>query len=455
MLRWRPTVSCSQQVLRESNASRPHALSAISVLGASLDVGNRGVLALGVSLADLFARLRPPSPINFHYWNSIGGKRRLAGEPPVDVHVHNCRRSLTSAPAEHIGVILFLAFLYRLGIRSPARQNGWLRSLLDAEFIGDIRGGDSFSDIYGFRRFVEGCLPLLSAALLGCRYTLLPQTYGPFRLPLSRWLATLLLRQAATVLTRDRNCEEIVRRLSGRMASFCPDVAFTLQAMRPEHISFTPGNFDLGGRHLLVGVNVSGLLFMGGYTRRNMFALRSDYREMIGGLVDRLLASTTARVLLVPHAFDSEREEEACSSILVSAGSRYPGRVFMLTTALTEREIKWLIGRTDFFVGSRMHACIAALSQGVPAIGLSYSNKFLGVFESAGVGESVIDLRQTEGSQVIEQTMAALTRRTDIARQLQIRVAAIKEEIVSVFDDLLPDPIPESTVGDHVAVNAQ
>ena len=46
---------------------------------------------------------------------------------------------------------------------------------------------------------------------------------------------------------------------------------------------------------------------------------------------------------------------------------------------------KAVIGQCDFFIGSRMHACIAALSQGVPCVGVAYSMKFAGVFDTVGM----------------------------------------------------------------------
>ena len=428
--------------------SRPQISSAISILGASLDVGNRGVLALGVALANLCAQVRPESAVVFHYTHTEGGIRRLGDNPAVEVLVRNCRLSPRSARAEHIVVILLLAVLYRLGIRGPARRNSWLKSLLDAEFIGDIRGGDSFSDIYGFGRFLSGSLPLLSVALLGRPYTLLPQTYGPFRLRASRWLAARLLCGAAAVWTRDRNCEQMVMRLTGTPARFCPDVAFTLQAMKPQRLQFMPSNFDFDRQNLVVGVNVSGLLYMGGYTGRNMFGLRSEYRELMHQLIDSLLRATDARVLLVPHSFGSEFEEEACAALVQSTGGRHVGRVFMLRTPLSEREVKWVIGRTGFFVGSRMHACIAALSQCVPTVGLAYSDKFLGVFESANVGDSVIDLRRCEMSAIVEHVILAFQRRDDSARQLQASMRITQEKIVGVFRELLtPMTSPPENVG--------
>jgi len=410
----------------------------VCVLGASLDVGNRGVLALGVSVARLVMRASGPVDLAFHYSNSTGGPRRLTGFPEdVDIEVYNCRMSPKSAPAEHILIIGALAILYRIGIRSPARHNPWLRSLLDADFIGDIRGGDSFSDIYGFRRFVIGCLPLLTVALLGQPYAMLPQTYGPFRGRLARRLARFLLRGARTIVTRDENCRAIVEHLCGKTPRFCPDVAFTLEPREPDAFRVTPDGLDLRQDPSIIGLNVSGLLYMGGYTGRNMFGLRCEYKELVDQVVEHLLATTDSTLLLIPHEFGEEREEEASAAILESSSRRYPGRVFMLTSTHNERELKWIIGRTRLFMGSRMHACIAALSQGVPAVGLAYSDKFLGVFQSVGLEDAVIDLRTADAAATIDRVNAALTSRATFGERLRTRIPNVQKAVVRSFQEML------------------
>jgi colanic acid/amylovoran biosynthesis protein len=408
----------------------------VCILGASLDVGNRGVRALGVSLALLLSRLCPGVDIAFHYGNRIGGSRRLS--PEVEITIRNCRLSLKSRPAEHMAAILVLAALHRIGIKGPARRNGWLSSILDADFVGDITGGDSFADIYGLRRFVSGSLPLLSVVLLRKPYTMLPQTYGPFRSPVSRVIAKFLLRRAANILTRDTNCASAVRELSGKSATFCPDVAFTLERDEPFELRILPQHPGFNSdTTAIVGINVSGLLYVGGYTGANMFGLRCEYRLLVDALVDNVLKSTPYKILLVPHVFGSEHEERICSSILESVSTRYPGRVFMLGQPLSERELKWLIGQTQFFIGSRMHACIAALSQFVPTVGLAYSDKFLGVFQSAGIGDAVIDLRRTEIPEVVALTLAACRNREQLSVRLRSHIPVIQGQVVETFDRLL------------------
>lgn len=408
----------------------------VSILGASLDSGNRGVDALGESVASLVCGVEPSARITYHYYSSAGGVRRLAGGTGPDITVMNCRLSPRSKPGEHIGLILVLALLYRIGWRSPARRNPWLSTLLDASFIADIRGGDSLSDIYGLRRFVLGSLPLLSALLLGRPYVLLPQTYGPFRARTARWLASLMLRCAEDVWTRDQRCIPIVEALAGRTPRFSPDVAFTLAPVRPADMTLAPASTVLEHTPLVVGLNVSGLLYMGGYTGDNMFGLRSNYRDVIEETVSTLLAQTPATILIVPHTFGAEMEEAASAALLHSTERRHPGRVARLATQPGASEVKWLIGRTHFFIGARMHACIGALSQGVPTVGLGYSDKFLGVFESAGIGDAVVDLRTHDASAVSREVLRQFECRRDAAVRLGADIPSVQSQVRQAFADM-------------------
>jgi polysaccharide pyruvyl transferase WcaK-like protein len=407
--------------------------SRVSLLGASLDVGNRGVLALGEAIADLIRASEPTAALTYHYYGVAGGARRLRGNDNCAISVHNCRLFPKRPLSSNICIILFAATLWRLGLRSPARRIPWLATLLRASFIADIRGGDSFSDIYGLRTFILGSLPLLSVILLGRPYVLLPQTYGPFRSPVARWLAARMMRQATAIWTRDRGSIPIVEALSGRSPRFAPDVAFTLPATRPTTLASAPPESVLDHTTLLVGLNVSGLLYMGGYTRDNMFGLKSSYRQTIAAVVAAIMIETRATILIIPHTFGAEMEDEASDAVYTSTAHNYPGRAFRLTTPLHAAELKWLIGRTGFFVGSRMHACIAALSQCVPTVGLAYSDKFLGVFESVGVSDAVIDLRTSSTDETVRLVLDRLATRRETAARLAGHISDVQNEVRQAF----------------------
>ena len=82
---------------------------------------------------------------------------------------------------------------------------------------------------------------------------------------------------------------------------------------------------------LLIGFNVSGLLYMGGYNRSNMFGLRFDYREFADALARRLLSETDCRLLIVPHVFGKgvENDVEACHALYEVLEPEFQGRVHL------------------------------------------------------------------------------------------------------------------------------
>lgn len=421
----------------------------VCVLGASLGTANRGVSALGSSLVSLVRQGRPGAAVSmvvgarssrpFVVWLD-GGQ--------VEVPVVNYRLSPRARFREHLFVWVLLAIAYR------ALPVAWWRAFLrrhqpligaiaGAVLVGDIRGGDSFSDIYGLRRFLMGSLEALAVILVRREIALFPQTYGPYRSWLARATARWILRRASIVLSRDRQSQKTIRELLGESprVRFCPDVAFSLEARLPADLSVLPP-LPAPGAPCLVGLNVNGLMFNGGYSRNNMFGLKLDYRRFLERLVTVLLRGDEGtHVMLVPHTFAApgraESDPEACRRVLASVPPELAGRVHLVTAEYDQNEIKGVIGLCDFFIGSRMHACIAALSQGIPAVGVAYSKKFVGVFDSVGAGEWVVDGRTMTNEEALAKTMELFARREEIRPELVRRVKEAQEQLRTVFAELL------------------
>lgn len=82
----------------------------------------------------------------------------------------------------------------------------------------------------------------------------------------------------------------------------------------------------------------------------------------------------------------------------------------------------------SFFIGARMHACIAALSQCIAAVGIAYSKKFKGVFETVGVADLVADPRTMEKEELIKIICNALQDRGQIKAQLKKKYLRSKIE---------------------------
>lgn len=422
----------------------------VCLLGASLDGGNMGVCALAAATLELVRRARPEARLLLFYGERRGGLRTVPGAAgPIHARVLNHRFSPRARLGEHLAALLGVALLWRLlpPLRGwLLRRNLRLRALASADVVGTIHGGDSFSDIYNLRRFLVGVIPDVIALLLGKRLVFLPQTYGPFSAPTARWVARRLMLGAERLYARDRHSLALVQQMLGPAAAgraeFCPDVAFALEPARGGELAVEPP-LPEEGRGPLLGLNVSGLLAIGGYTGQNMFGLACDYNALIAELIEALLREAPeGRLLLTPHVVDGSAESDVAASQAVwrAAQARHPGRVHLLAGRYNQSQVKRLIGETDFFIGARMHACIAALSQGVPAMGIAYSDKFRGVFESAGVGELVIDARGLAQEEIIARCLEALRRREAIRERLAGRVAALRQTLDACFQEALGEP---------------
>jgi polysaccharide pyruvyl transferase WcaK-like protein len=344
-------------------------------------------------------------------------------------------------------IIVALSLLYKLVpipfLRRALRDfSPWIEAVAAADVVGDVRGGDSFSDIYGLKRFVLAFLPVWSVLLIRGSMVQFPQTYGPFRSPLARWMGRYILRRSSVVVARDTRSQAVAQELigPGRTVGLSPDVAFSLEAVRPDRVRTEPpleGPAPAG----VVGINVNGLMWHGGYTRDNMFGLQLDYPQYLRRLVPALLEAQPGEVWLIAHTFapdgDVESDPDAGRLLRDSLPSSLQSRVRLVSHPYDPYEIKGVIGRCDFFVGSRMHACIAALSQGVPCVGVAYSMKFGGVFASVGMGGWVIDGREVEVATAVERTLELYSQRD--ARREPLRQAAeeARRELRRVFASLI------------------
>jgi colanic acid/amylovoran biosynthesis protein WcaK/AmsJ len=430
------------------------------ILGASFGTRNLGVSALAASAVASILQAFPDARIFLlDYARTPATFQVKHRQGSAEVELVNLRFSWKIFLRNNIARLIATALLLRLiPIRSLRERwiakNPWLKKVQEADLIGSLAGGDSFSDIYGLRRFWYVSLPQLLVLALGKRLTLLPQTLGPFKGLTARTVAGFILRQAERVYTRDREGAEEVRPLMGRYGSklvFSYDLAFLLEPIAPEQ---KPAWSELASSHTLVGINVSGLLYRGGYSQKNMFGLCADYPELIRKLIEYFIDRQGAHVVLVPHVFgspgDLESDPAAGAEIYRELEARYRGRLHLITEEYDQHEIKYLIGQCHFFLGSRMHACIAALSQGVPAISLAYSKKFLGVLRTIGAEKLVIDLREHSVERIVALTEAAYATREEIRADLRQRMPAVRK---SVSDLLARDDRSNETAASALVPN--
>lgn len=393
----------------------------LCLFGAAGDTGNLGVSALLHATLGALARQAPDARVTV-FDNGWGEREAVleGGSGRFAVTLCGARLSRRLHRPESF-------WNMRLAARLGGLWNPGARALLDADAVWDLSGGDSFSDLYGRRVLAATLAPKELALARRVPLVLLPQTYGPFRTPGARARARAVLGGARLAWARDARSHAALAELLG--ARFEPDrhragvdVAFLLEPRAPERAELEVWLAEGGP---IVGLNVSGLVH-GDPRARQRFGLRADYRAAVLALARRLLAESEARLLLVPHVHAPETALEsdarACRALAAELGAAGRGRVRVLSEELDERETKWVLGRLEWFCGTRMHACIGALSSGTPAASLAYSLKTKGVFETCGLGDAVAELEHRETRDAVALVWRAWSERAAARARLAERL---------------------------------
>ena len=420
----------------------------IALLGASFDTHNLGVGALTAGTIKAALHQYPHAEIFLlDYGKESTTYHFEANGDTIPIRLVNMRFSKKIYLRNNIAVLILISLLLRL-IPSEKmkdeliKRNSCLSNVLEADIVAAISGGDSFSDIYGLGRLLYVALPQVLVLLLGKNLILLPQTLGPFRSPIAKKIAKFIMGKAKIVYSRDYDGIGETRKMlsfheKSEKIRFCYDVGFVLDPVRPVNMDLQLDNLKNEGKPV-VGLNISGLLYMGGYTGNNMFGLKIDYKAFILNLIDFMIKKKNATVMLIPHVFGTQGESDSavCEKIYLSLRDHYEGLLVMASGAYNQNEIKHIIGLCDFFIGSRMHACIAALSQNVPAVSISYSKKFVGVMQTIGVEELVADPRKLGKDEILGIIDKAFEQKDLLRENLREKIPQVKETVLNLFKEI-------------------
>jgi polysaccharide pyruvyl transferase WcaK-like protein len=288
----------------------------------------------------------------------------------------------------------------------PRRFN--TKEILSYDFIFDIAEGDSFTDIYGDERFRRILNSKKFFNLLAKKQILLPQTIGPFKDKKHEEDAFKTMAKLDLIISRDRQSYNYTTKfLPTEKILESIDVAFY---MPYEQSSYTKDKIHFG-------LNVSGLLWNGGYTKNNQFDMKTDYRELIYSVMEYFSQNDKVQIHLVPHVVPLEHAVEDDYSVSEELKKKFPNAI--LAPRFSNPIVaKGYISGLDFFSGARMHACISAFATGVPVFPMAYSRKFNGLFVDTLEYEWMGDCVHEKEDKILANMIEAFNKREVLADQI-------------------------------------
>lgn len=250
-------------------------------------------------------------------------------------------------------------------------RRGMMKWLSGFDLVVDTRSGDSFADIYGLRRLRIMSAVAEFATEAGVPVVLGPQTIGPFDTRTGRALGRFSMKRSAVTMARDSVSADYARQLGSSIDVLTTDVVFALPVPKVE-------------RSRDVILNISGLLW-----NPSPHVDASAYRQVVATLYKELIAQGR-EVTLLAHVLDSANADNDVPAIRQFASMVTPTADVVIPCDL--EDARATIASANLVVGSRMHACLNALSVGTPSIPLAYSRKFEPLLGDLGWNH-IVDLR--------------------------------------------------------------
>lgn len=314
-----------------------------------------------------------------------------------------------------------------VSVRAKIKDLSCFKEFRKCDLVLDATSGDGFSDIY-FKKLVFRTTLMKECVLLsGTPLVLMPQTYGPFEDSTIRRFAVHTIKKAYRVYSRDQKSIDYLENYTNKDILRVTDLAFALPFERCVFPKSVMGH---------VGLNVSGLLWKGGFEKKNQFNLSVDYPQYIEELVKSLL-KTGYDVHLIPHVIENENDNldgdvEICSDFLrkYECDLLHAAPVFK-----SPIEAKNYISGMDVFIGARMHSTIASFSANVPVIPFSYSRKFEGLYENLNYSYVIHGLHASTND-AVKQTLDWIQNRDILGEAIRKELMTVSEYQDAFKEDL-------------------
>ncbi len=385
----------TKESTRETQSS-PRRTVIFNVFGHS----NAGDAVLLEALVGMLRDLHPENELSGIAFDAASEERWMPALPWAERIGNATSRSIAGRARQIAGLgiaALIAASRAFLPLRHllPRRQRLAVESLIGSDLAISCPGGyleDSNA------AYIVNLLSILLAARLSKQVVLAPQSVGPVRSGLGRWLMRRAMRAADRIFVREHESLIFIGALfplAEREAVLAKvqtagDLAFWFHRQPAASLEAECTQLGIDPTRKLLGLTVVDWSFPHAADPQ---AARTNYIESLSALIRHVEARQSHQIVIfnqVAHDLELARE----------IGRRHPAVI----VDAQEREagiLARLIGRCDLFMGTRFHSCIFALAENVATVAIAYLPKTSGIMHDLELDDLVVDIDSISGEQLI------------------------------------------------------
>jgi len=261
----------------------------------------------------------------------------------------------------------------------------------------------------------ERTIEVLVAKSFSRPVVMFPNSVGPFRTWVGRFLSKLALSNCSSVIIRDPISYHVVESLGIESQKFLTsDMALLF---KPE--SRTVQEIT---NHPIMGVCPG------------IYSLSIPKQQIEKYIAEHAIALDAAiekygfHVIFLPHYISGFAYDDLEISELILKSMKHQEKARILRIDDLD-EFKLLINQVDLVISSKMHPAVLAVSGNVPSIAIVYDHKQTGFFSDLGMSEFTVRLQEATGSQLLSRIDSAWLERENIKKSLGNLVPELQETI--------------------------
>jgi polysaccharide pyruvyl transferase WcaK-like protein len=274
----------------------------------------------------------------------------------------------------------------------------------------------------------ERSFEILVARMFGKRVVMFPNSVGPFKTMIGRFLSRLALSNCHTVIIRDSVSYGIVKSLNVSSRKLLTSDMALLYETETGPIPEKTNRPSIG---VCTGVYSHSI---------SMQEIERYVREHAKAL-DAAVEKHGFGVVFLPHYISGFEYDDMAISKLVVENMKHKDHCRIINADSLE-EFKRSISQMGIVVSSKMHPAVLAMSSYVPCISVAYDHKQTAFFKDLGLLDFTIPLHKVSSSELLRKIDRTWSERKRLTDLLRVRIpelqANIKKAVKMSIEPLIP-----------------
>jgi colanic acid/amylovoran biosynthesis protein len=292
-----------------------------------------------------------------------------------------------------------------------------------------VKGGGflhSYGKIYDGYVMYYFLFDLMLAKRYGVKVIILPNSIGPLRNRIARWLVKRVLSKVEMITVRENVSKTFLEKELGFSIPVYPDLGFYLKSDQTCLSAYLKSKGFKGDKKN-IGITLRPYRFDG---HNNADTLYQNYLNEVGRFIESQVSRGYNVGLIAQTLGPSAHEDDrlALQRVLDDLGDTFKSSLHYISDFdLNCKQMQKLYSYYDIIVGTRFHSVIFALNENIPCIAIAYGgNKSFGIMEDIGVSDFVLGIESVSSDKLNQMVLEIEKDKNSYLKKIELYKNKIK-----------------------------